>query len=249
MAESHFKPREVIFHEGDAADHAFVIRQGEVEILKHGSNGEIRLATLREGEVFGEMALFELNARRSATARAVTETTADILDQGDFEEMIHQCPPRILPVIKTVLERLRSSNRRLSESEPASILLESEVDRIVIKPASDALTFEPMEALVARLPFRIGAYGPEGMNAKNRQNHLNIPFPTESMLISRQHCQIEIIENGLFLNDLGSRHTTVVNGVQIGRGKGKYRLALQKGSNEVILGGIASPYKILMICE
>lgn len=249
MAEYQFKPKDIVFHEGDSADHAFVIRSGEVEILKHSSNGEIRLATLKVGEVFGEMALFELNAKRSATARAVTDTTLDVLDSTEFESLIGQCPPRILPIIHGILERLRSSNQRLSQKEQASVVLDSEFTKITIHSACDALQFEPVESLVARLPFRIGAYDAEGLNTKNKQNHLNLPCNEKPMLISRQHCQIEIIDNGLWLVDLGSRHTSILNGTAFGRGKGVYRLPLQKGKNEVTLGGIESPYKISMTCE
>jgi CRP/FNR family cyclic AMP-dependent transcriptional regulator len=249
MAEHHFQPRDIVFNEGESADHAFVIRSGQVEILKKNNNGEVRLATLHVGEVFGEMALFDLNGTRSATARAVTETMLDVLSQNEFEDLLSQCPPRVLPIIKTIVDRLRASNRRVSEKEQASVLLESEIEKITIKPACELLGFTPMEALVARLPFRIGSYGAGGMDAKNRQNHLNIQCLETPLLISKQHCQIEIIDNGLFLNDLGSRHTTVVNGRNIGRGKGLYRLPLQKGENEIILGGFDSPYKILMICE
>jgi CRP-like cAMP-binding protein len=249
MTEQHFPARSILFHEGEAASRAYILRQGAVEILKSGSNGEIRLATIEKAdEVFGEMALFEAQGKRSATARAITETTVDSLSREEFEALLGQCPPRIMPVIQTVMERLRQSNQRLSQTEQASVLLDSEIERIEITPASAALQFEPVTALVARLPFRIGAYGSEGTNTKNRQNHLNLAFTESPAPVSRQHCQIEIMDNGIYLVDLGSRTTCVVNGQQIGRAKGKYKMPLQKGANELILGGYESPYKLHLDC-
>lgn len=249
MTEQHFPTRTILFNEGDFADHAFILKQGAIDILKHGSNGEIRLATIQNaGEVVGEMALFEIGGKRSATARAVTDTVVDVLSRQEFEALMGQCPPRIMPVIQTVLERLRQSNKRISETEQASVLLDSEIERITVTAASAALAFEPMTALVARLPFRIGAFGPEGPNLKNRQNHLNISLSSTPMPISRQHCQIEIMDNGVYLVDLGSRTTTVVNGKHIGRAKGHYKWPLQKGENEVVLGGAESPYVLKMVC-
>ena len=249
MTDQQFSARTILFNEGDVADRAFILREGAVEILKHGSNGEIRLATIQNvGEVFGEMALFDVGGQRSATARAITESVVDVLSRDEFETLMGQCPSRILPVIQTVLERLRQSNKRISETEQAGVLLESEIERITITPASAAFHFEPAMALVARLPFRIGCYGPEGPNSKNRQNHLNFPFPTAPTPLSRQHCQIEIMDNAVYLVDLGSRTTTIVNGIHIGRAKGRYKAPLQKGDNEVILGGPASPYVLKMVC-
>lgn len=249
MAEHSFQSRDILFQEGEKADHAFIIREGEVEILKHGNNGEIRLATLKAGDIFGEMALFEHEGVRSATARAVTPLTVDALARDEFEALLSQCPPRILPLIHSVLERLRASNQRLSQSEQASVILDSEIDRILISPVAGAFDFPPAEALVARLPFRIGGHEASKPTAKNRNNHLSFPCPTTPLLVSRQHCQIEIIENGLYLVDIGSRFTTVVNGHPIGRGKGVYKAPLQKGENQVALGGVDSPYQLRIICE
>ncbi len=249
MAEHQFQQRDIIFHEGDNADHAFIIREGDVEILKHGNSGEVRLATLKSGDVFGEMALFERGMPRSATARAVTPTVVDVLGRDEFELLLSQCPPRILPLIQTVLERLRSSNRRISETQAPSVILNSEIDRIIIKPAGDICVFPPAEALVARLPFLIGGYPSDKPNSKSRAIHLSLPCDTTPMTVSRQHCQIEVIDGGLYLTDMGSRYTTIVNGRAIGRGKGVYKAPLQKGENHIILGGPESSYSLLMICE
>ena len=54
-----------IFREGDEGHEMFVIREGLVEILLHDKV----VATLSEGEIFGEMALIDARPR-SATARA-----------------------------------------------------------------------------------------------------------------------------------------------------------------------------------
>jgi glutamate/tyrosine decarboxylase-like PLP-dependent enzyme len=50
---------EIIFSEGDVAKEVFAILKGRVRIYRQIKNNEIELATLHEGEIFGEMALFE----------------------------------------------------------------------------------------------------------------------------------------------------------------------------------------------
>lgn len=251
MTERRFVAKEIIFNEGDIADFAYVLRVGEVEILKHTDQGEIVLATLQEpGDVLGEMALFEHDSTRSATARAKTGAALDVIDRDEFDELIKQCPQRILPLIHTVLDRLRSSNERLSKKEQATILLDSDIEKITIESATDEFSFEPIPVHLPRLPYAIGGYDEEsGKNSKNRQNQLNLVCDGPPLRISRRHCQIEVQDNGLYILDLGSRFNTVVNDVEVGRGKGEYRMPLKKGENTVILGGQDSPYKLSIRCE
>lgn len=68
---------EVLFEQGDVADYIYVVRDGEIEILRTPADGVAeRLALERPGDYFGEMGpLFQLP--RSAAARA---TEASVLD-------------------------------------------------------------------------------------------------------------------------------------------------------------------------
>ncbi|MBN67527.1 MAG: hypothetical protein CMM94_08200, partial [Rickettsiales bacterium] len=56
MNTKHVAPKEIIFREGEMGDAAYIIRSGSVEILKHAAHGDIQLAVLESGELFGEMA-------------------------------------------------------------------------------------------------------------------------------------------------------------------------------------------------
>jgi hypothetical protein len=251
MPDRRYVAKEIIFREGDPANTAFILREGEVEILKHSPQGEIILATLSTaGEVLGEMSLFESDGVRSATARAKEAVSLDILDKNEFEELVQQCPERILPIVRAILGRLRDSNERISQKEQGTILLDSEIENIRIESASDACDFEGFDVTLPRLPFAIGGYDEQGgKNAKNRQNQFNLPCEGPPLVISRRHCQIEIKEEGLYLVDLGSRFNTIINGKEIGRGRGDYSAPLQKGENLVIMGGRDSPYKITITCS
>ncbi|MCH2547653.1 MAG: cyclic nucleotide-binding domain-containing protein [Alphaproteobacteria bacterium] len=250
MAEKQFAAREIVFKEGDTSDEAYVIRQGAIEILKHGDSGEVKLAELAEGEIFGEMGLFDPKSPRSATARAKGETLVDIITETELHEMIAQCPPRIVPIINGVFERLRQTNTRVKSKEQATAILESDVDTIVVSPASEALqeTFAPFEMPIAHLPLRIGGYPKDAEAAPNKGTHVCIPCEGPPLLISTTHCEVAIQDGQLYLRDLGSRFGTVVNNTAIGRGKGEYKGSLQKGDNEVILGDKKSPYHIKVSC-
>ena len=251
MAEKEFNARDIIFREGDPSDTAYIVRSGKVEILKHAAHGEVQLAVLSEGQTFGEMGvLFEPQSPRSATARALESTVVDIVTDDELKTMLNQCPPRLVPIVMAVFDRLRVTNQRVSNAEQATILLETDIERITVVPSSDVTKekLRPTEVMVARLPYKIGGFLPsEGINRLD-QNHLNIPTEGPPQIVSRQHCQIAIEDNGIYIVDTGSRFGTFVNGKQIGRGRGVYKAPLQKGANTLKLGGTTSPYTFDINC-
>ena len=66
-----FRRGEVIFHQGDPGDALFIVMNGGIKIsLPSDTGDEAILATLRSGDVFGELALLD-GAPRSATATAI----------------------------------------------------------------------------------------------------------------------------------------------------------------------------------
>ena len=68
-----FEPGQDIVREGEVGQSLYIIRSGEVEILKKSEDGgpDQHLATLGPGEHFGEVAVFS-GTRRTATVRAKT---------------------------------------------------------------------------------------------------------------------------------------------------------------------------------
>jgi NADH dehydrogenase len=65
-----YEPGQVIVREGDVGQQMYVISEGEVDVLHTEADGrETHLATLRPGQHFGEVAIFN-NKRRTATVRA-----------------------------------------------------------------------------------------------------------------------------------------------------------------------------------
>ena len=251
MTEKTFAAKDIIFREGDPSDSAYIIRSGKVEILKHAAHGEVQLAVLGQGQTFGEMGvLFEPQNPRSATARAIEDTVVDMVVDSELRSMLDSCPPRLIPIIMAVFDRLRVTNQRVSNAEQATVLLESDIERILISPAdNEALKgIKPAEVMVARLPFKIGGYVTEAGVNRQDHNHFNVPTDGPPQIVSRQHCQISIEEQGIYVVDLGSRFGTFVNGKQIGRGRGQYKAPLQKGKNTLRLGGAATPYFFEIEC-
>lgn len=253
MTERTIAAREILFREGEAADVAYVIRSGSVEVLKRGESGEVRIAEIGAGELVGEMSLFEPSHKHSATIRAITDVVVETVSAQELEADLQQCPPRILPVLMSIFRRLRITNQRIVEKEQATAVLGGEVDKVIIAANSDMLNEflnQPMEVPVTHLPFRIGGYGKDEENGHSKKgNHLNIASSGPPLTVSANHCEIILQEESLYVLDLGSRFGTTVNDTSIGRGKGVYKAPLQKGENLLILGDRkTSPYKLKVVC-
>jgi len=84
---------QIIFRQGELGDCAYFIQSGEVEVIHHVNGAENVIATLSEGEYFGEKALIS-SAPRAATIRATTQTRVGIIRKRSFLTMIIVLPAR-----------------------------------------------------------------------------------------------------------------------------------------------------------
>ena len=75
----HFEPGETVFGSGDFGDKIYFLVKGEVTVERNGAT----LATLRDGDVFGEAALIS-DLPRNATIRATTSVDAIAVSRERF---------------------------------------------------------------------------------------------------------------------------------------------------------------------
>jgi CRP-like cAMP-binding protein len=78
---------EYVFGEGERGDHFYVIVHGSVEVRKATADGYRRLAVLRAGQAFGEMALLN-QTPRSASAIAAEDTYLLSVSRAAFSRML-----------------------------------------------------------------------------------------------------------------------------------------------------------------
>jgi len=121
MYERRFEAGEYMFEYGQPGAAMFVLLEGEVKILKTTQeNEEVELATLREGEFLGELALLD-SSPRSASALATQRTVAMAIFREDLNKMLETQPElggkvmRRLAVIIGV--RLKATNNLLMVKE------------------------------------------------------------------------------------------------------------------------------------
>ena len=103
---------EVLFREGDSADDAFVIRSGEVEILRRVGGADAVLAVRGPAEVIGEMALLADDAR-SATARARTEVEVLVVPKSAFDALASSSPDVARALLGVFVARWQETEEHL----------------------------------------------------------------------------------------------------------------------------------------
>lgn len=87
-----FRRNEVIFHQGDPGDSLHIVAAGAVKIVLPSAEGEEAIiATLREGDFFGELSLLD-GAPRSATATALEPSETLVLPRPIFRQLMQDDP-------------------------------------------------------------------------------------------------------------------------------------------------------------
>jgi len=110
---------ETIFSEGDSGDNMYVVQSGKVAVTKKSAAGEIRLAELGPGEIFGEMVMFGSNIR-SATVRSIEEVRVMTIDRKIFMQKIHEDPSLAIRIMEKMSQRIRTLNDELAEVKTSS---------------------------------------------------------------------------------------------------------------------------------
>lgn len=109
-----YEDGEFIFTEGDTSRDLFIIQEGEVEIYKNTSMGELKLAVFRRGDFFGDMALLQ-GGYRFAGAKAKGVTKLLVLQPGGFLLKIRRDPTFAFEMLQALSMRIKVSNERLIE--------------------------------------------------------------------------------------------------------------------------------------
>ncbi|MBL8917249.1 MAG: cyclic nucleotide-binding domain-containing protein [Myxococcaceae bacterium] len=105
-------PGEVLIKEGQASDGLYVVLTGEVAVTM----GTRQVATLKEGQVFGEMSLLT-RSPTSATVKTTRRTSFLRLPREDFDQLI-MSHPQILEQVAELTDERRKRNSALAQSRP-----------------------------------------------------------------------------------------------------------------------------------
>lgn len=107
-----FGESQELFCQGDRGDAAYIIIDGEVDVLIEGPEGEIPVARLRKYELVGEIAII-VDVPRTATVRTVGEVTALVISKDLFSRMLKQFPEIAIEIMRDLALRLERTTAQL----------------------------------------------------------------------------------------------------------------------------------------
>jgi len=108
-----FSKGTILFREGETqSKEMYVIHQGKVKIYKKVADQEVTLATLDQGEFFGEMAILN-NKPRSAIAEVIEDSLLLVIDPKTFETMIKSNVEVAFRMIKKLAGRLEETDKQI----------------------------------------------------------------------------------------------------------------------------------------
>jgi CRP/FNR family cyclic AMP-dependent transcriptional regulator len=109
VEQSYTKGQDIV-RQGDTGVGAFIIKKGRAEAVQDRGGHVHKLAELKEGEVFGEMALLD-EFPRSATVRATEPTICLGIQRWHFRGLLESHPQIALALLPVLTRRLRNAER------------------------------------------------------------------------------------------------------------------------------------------
>jgi len=129
-----FAPGEYLVRKGDLADSAYVILEGQAEIVGETSAGEFVIATLGPNDSMGEMGVIQ-NRPRGATVRAKNAVRALRISGEVFLGLISESPHCALDVMRQLCVRVDASNVRLAAAQRELESLKEQLQKARATPA------------------------------------------------------------------------------------------------------------------
>lgn len=95
-----------VVRQGDTGDCMYVVQMGQLEVLKEGPDGAVRIGILDAGDIFGEMSLFA-GETRSASVRALDNAQVRTIDKDSFMRYAKEDSSLALALVNMMSHRIR----------------------------------------------------------------------------------------------------------------------------------------------
>jgi CRP-like cAMP-binding protein len=114
-----YKAGQTLFKQGETGDAAFIVLRGTADILIDTASGPLRVASLSENEIIGEIAIL-CGIPRTATVQAATELTTLKITGELFFRMIMDFPEMGVEIMRVLAHRLEQTTAQLREVQAAN---------------------------------------------------------------------------------------------------------------------------------
>jgi CRP/FNR family transcriptional regulator len=138
-----------VFHEGDNSDACYIVRSGDLRVTREHSDGRaIALATLASGDIFGELAMLDGEAR-SASVETLSDAELLALPATDMRRLLADHPAISVKLIVALTRRLRETNERVSRQSFQTV--PSRVAGVLAQLVAEDIELEGREGVTVRM--------------------------------------------------------------------------------------------------
>lgn len=181
-----------LFREGQAADRCYIVKDGEVELYRHGASTRLPFGRLGPGGVVGDIAMFQHRPYLSS-ARAVGEVRAIRLDRHELISLLLERPVLALRWLVNGLTQLETTQQRVirlmhrSVAEQVAGVLVDERDTFGEVRMSQAVIGEMLGASRQSVNESIARLRTEGVIATGYRTITVLDADRLSLFASRDH--------------------------------------------------------------
>jgi EmrB/QacA subfamily drug resistance transporter len=133
------KRDEWLFRQDDYADSVYIVRLGQLEVIREGPEPET-VNTVTRGAVLGELALLS-DSNRAASVRALRDSELLQITRPHFESLLRSEPELTLSLARALSAQLRASRAiPLRRGRPVTIALHAPGDDVPLIDLADGLS-------------------------------------------------------------------------------------------------------------
>lgn len=110
-----FESDQIVFKEGDMGDSAYIIVEGEADILVDSPAGPITVASMARNDFFGEIAIL-CDVPRAATVQAKSKLVTLRISKELFFRLVTEFPEMAVAIMRELASRLDKANVKLREA-------------------------------------------------------------------------------------------------------------------------------------
>ncbi len=102
---------DILFREGEPAEHLYIVARGQLEInMASGTENELILNVISEGEYLGEMGIIMPGGKRTAGAKARGDVMLLSMSRTQFQDLLHRHPELANAMVGVLSTRLDNTN-------------------------------------------------------------------------------------------------------------------------------------------
>lgn len=108
-----YESGQALFNQGELGDAAYIIVEGEADVIVDTPKGQLTVATLTRNDFVGEIAIL-CDVPRTATICAKTRLVALVISKELFFRLISEFPQMAVEIMRELAHRLQETTEKLS---------------------------------------------------------------------------------------------------------------------------------------